>query len=152
MINREVAMTLNSVLIPTLREPSGTHLDPFLRPDGISLVPWELGKFLAWDVTVADTLAPSYLGTTSLRAGAAAAKLEGHKKLKYRDLLPQYTFMAVGLETLGPMGPSAKTFFSGLSKRMTAAKRDPRDFDHLLQRVSMIIIRSNNICVVGTMQ
>ena len=152
MINREVAMTLNSVLIPTLREPPGTHLDPFLRPDGISLVPWERGKFLAWDVTVADTLAPSYQGVTSLRAGAAAAKLEGHKKSKYRDLLPQYIFIPVGLETLGPMGPSAKSFFSSLSLRMTEAKRDPRDFDHLLQRVSLIIMRSNTMCGIGTMQ
>ena len=75
--------------VPIQNEPSGTHLDPNLCPDGISIVPWKHGKFLAWDVTVADTLAPTYLGTTNLRAGAAAGRLEGQKKLKYKDLLPQ---------------------------------------------------------------
>ena len=31
------------------------------RPDGASVVPWERGRLLVWDVTCPDTLAPSYL-------------------------------------------------------------------------------------------
>ena len=65
MLNREIALSLTKVDVPTQSEPSGTHLDPYLRPDGISIVPWAHGKFLAWDVTVADTLAPTYLSRTS---------------------------------------------------------------------------------------
>ena len=103
MVNREIAAMLHKVDIPTIREPSGTHLDPHLRPDGSTLVAWHRGKFLAWDVTVADTVAPSYVSCTSLRAGGAAEKLEAQKTHKYRAILPEYTFQPIGLETLGAM-------------------------------------------------
>ena len=156
MINRELAFILQKVEVPTLREPSGTHLDPHLRPDSISIVPWESGKFLAWDVTVADTLAPSYQANTCPRAGAAAAKLESQKRLKYRDILPEYTFRAIGLETLGSLGPSARSFFTSVSRRLQRASelsflRDPREYMFFLQRVSIILIRSNSMSIVGSM-
>ena len=31
------------------------------RPDGVTMIPWEMGKQLACDVTVVDALAPSRL-------------------------------------------------------------------------------------------
>ena len=141
MLNREVATTLAKVAVPTQREPSGTHLDPYLRPDGISIVPWTHGKFLAWDVTVADTLAPTYLKSTSLRAGAAAARLESQKTTKYKGLLPQFFFCPIGLETLGPIGPAAKVFFSELTQRLLLSRPEERDHVYFYQRLSMILIR-----------
>ena len=151
MINREIAGSLSKAMISNQREPSGTHLDPHIRPDGISIVPWSHGNFLAWDLTVADTLAPSYLTATSLRAGAAALLLEKNKQLKYKDTLPQYTFIGIGLETLGPAGPCAKRFFSDLERRMETSNSESREFTFLQQRISMIIVRSNAISLLGTM-
>ena len=62
------------------------------------------------------------------------------------------TFIAVDLETVGPMGQSAKTFFAGLSHRMTAAKRDPRDYDQLLSARLVHMVRRHvcNVNVVGS--
>ena len=133
------------------REPSGTHLNPLLRPDGISLVPWENGKFLAWDVTVADTVAPSYLTSSTPQPGHAASILEARKRLKYKDMLPQYTFQPIGLETLGGVGPSARQLLSKVAKRMRDCELEPRAFDYFLQRISLIIVRSNAIYVLGAM-
>jgi len=44
-----------------MKEPAGlTRLDG-KRPDGLTLIPWQDGKSLMWDVTVVSTLADSYL-------------------------------------------------------------------------------------------
>ena len=42
------------------------------RPDGATLVPWSRGKPFAWDITVADTYANSYVNNTATREAAVA--------------------------------------------------------------------------------
>ena len=111
----------------------------------------ETWKILGLGHTVADTLAPTYRSTTSLRAGAAANKLEAQKRIKYKDLLPQFTFCAVGLETLGPTGTEAKGFFSELERHMTSSRLVEHDYVYLQQRLSLILMRSNAMSVLGTM-
>jgi len=43
------------------------------RPDGVTLVPWQSGKSLCWDVTVTCPLAESYIDRVALEAGAVAS-------------------------------------------------------------------------------
>jgi len=40
--------------------------------DGLTLITWQVGKPLPWDVTVVSTLASSYLHCLSYRMGGAA--------------------------------------------------------------------------------
>ena len=62
------------------------------RPDGITLIPRRERKCLAWGVTVDDTFAPTYLSSTSVKAGSAAGHLAAEKRIKYADLpYPPYT-------------------------------------------------------------
>ena len=42
-----------------------------IRPDGATLIPWTRGKPLAWDITVADTYANSYVDSTATRGGSS---------------------------------------------------------------------------------
>ena len=45
--------------IPAVKEPTGLTRTDGKRPDGSTLVPWLAGKCIIWDVTIADTMAPS---------------------------------------------------------------------------------------------
>lgn len=49
------------------------------------------GKSLVWDFTCPDTVAQSNQSLTVYESGAAAAKAEKAKNLKYTELSTQYT-------------------------------------------------------------
>jgi len=100
MLNDEVMKMLSKAQIPSMREPTNLWRSDGRRPDGVTLVPWERGKCLVWDATVSDTLAPSYLHKTALRAGVAAEAAERMKKAKYSSLGREYTFVPLAFETL----------------------------------------------------
>jgi len=51
---------LSSASIPATNKPSGLVRQDGKQPDGLTLIPWQGGKSLAWDVTVVSTLAQSY--------------------------------------------------------------------------------------------
>ena len=50
--------------VPAVKEPVSLTLEDNKRPDGTTLLPWAKGKPLAWNVTVPDTYAESYIADT----------------------------------------------------------------------------------------
>jgi len=60
--------------MPAVKKPVNLMRDDNKRPDGTTLLPWARGKPMAWDVTVPDTYAESYIGNTATKPGAAAQK------------------------------------------------------------------------------
>ena len=86
------------------------------RPDRLTLIPWQGGKPLTWDVTVVSTLADSYLHSTSHSAGSAAESASIRKESKYSSLPPEYLFQPVAIETLGPLNASAVNFLSEVGR------------------------------------
>ena len=81
--------------VPSTKEPSGLSRTDGKRPDGLTLIPWQCGKSLIWDVTVADTLAASHLAATSVKAGSAADSAAVKKDAKYADLAGTYHFVPI---------------------------------------------------------
>ena len=58
-------------------EPRGLYWTDGKRPDGVTMIPWEMDKQLVWDVTVVDALAPSRLNQGSLcNPGTIATEAE----------------------------------------------------------------------------
>ncbi|XP_061713148.1 uncharacterized protein LOC133521996 [Cydia pomonella] len=150
-LNDILRRSLASVNVPALLEPPGIIRDDGKRPDGMTLIPWKLGRVLVWDATCVDTLAPSHLHGTSAKAGAAAEAAEKLKKTKYRGLGTEYNFVPFGVETLGPWGPSAFNLFKEVSKRIREVTGDRRAGSFLAQRISLAIQRGNAASIYGTM-
>jgi len=82
-------------------------------------VPWQSGRALTWDVTVATTLADSYVPASSVTAVDAAEAAASRKEVKYSDLPASFSFQPIAVdETLGPINESAVNFFRELGRRI----------------------------------
>jgi len=103
-INDVIARAITATGVPVTKEPVGLARLDGKRPDGLTLIPWQGGKPLTWDVTVVSTLADSYLHSPSHSAGIAAevACDSDKKESMYSTLPSDYIFQPVALETFGP--------------------------------------------------
>ncbi|XP_063371836.1 uncharacterized protein LOC134660067 [Cydia amplana] len=96
-LNDIIRRSLVTVNVPAILEPAGIARDDGKRPDGMSLIPWRMGRVLVWDATC---VAPSHLHGTTKKAGAAAEAAETLKRRKYGGLDANYNFIPFGVETL----------------------------------------------------
>ncbi|KAJ8709874.1 hypothetical protein PYW08_000071 [Mythimna loreyi] len=149
-INDIIRRALVTAGVPAVLEPNGLARDDGKRPDGMTIMPWKLGRPLVWDATCVDTLAPSHLLSTAGCAGAAAASAENLKRRKYNNLIGSYMFEPFGVETLGPWGPSAHRVVRDISKHLVDSSRDQRAGLYFCQRISIAIQRGNAASVLGT--
>ena len=65
-LNSLIKQTLGSLDLPSILEPRGQYRTDDKRRDGVTMIPWEMGNQLVWDVTVVYALAPSRLNQGSL--------------------------------------------------------------------------------------
>ncbi|CAH2262830.1 jg9204 [Pararge aegeria aegeria] len=142
--------SLATAHVPAVLEPIGLARSDGKRPDGMTLIPWRLGRSLLWDATCVDTLAASHIQATSSMVGAAASSAEQAKRRKYEILDSSFIFVPFGVETLGPWGPEARALFKELSKRVIESTGDPRAGSYLGQRFSLAIQRGNAASILGT--
>ncbi|KAH0808211.1 hypothetical protein GEV33_014582 [Tenebrio molitor] len=105
-------------------KPNGLSRDDGKRPDGMTLVPWNKGQPLVWDVTVVDsTLADSYVLKTSEVSGFAAE-------------------MAWCKETID--------FINVIGDRLIAESGDSKSKKFLFERISLALQRGNAASIRGT--
>jgi len=149
LLNDVVHRALTNAGFPAIKEPPGLLRSDNKRPDGCSLIPWQAGKCIAWDVTAPDTLAQSYLAETSLSAGAAAESAARKKVSKYTDISRSHIFVPVAVESLGPINSSGVDFLTTLGKRLSEKSGDPRETSFLFQRISVMNQRMNAVAVAG---
>ena len=149
-LNDLVWRSLVQAEIPSIKEPAGLFRSDGKRPDGLTQIPWKAGRCMTWDVTVTDTLAESYLATTSTVAGAAAEGAASRKESKYQSLASTHTFIPVAFETLGPINAKGISFFNELGHRLSAKTGEPRETAFLFQRISIAVQRFNSVCFHGS--
>ena len=99
---------------------------------------------MAWDVTVATTLADSYLRASSATAAAAAEMAASRKEVKYCDLPASISFHPIAVETLGPINESAVDFLRELGRRISN-KFQELQTAYLFQRLSVTVQRYNAV-------
>ena len=93
------------------------------------LVVWQSGRSATWDVTVAHTLAASYVSQGALQAGSAATAASERKSAKYSSLSSSHVFVPVAVETLGPLADEAQLFwqrFAGEQRFVQPIRGKPR--------------------------
>ena len=96
-----------------------------------------------WDATCADTLAPSHHTLASRECQAAAMEAEQRKRSKYSHLEATHCFIPVAVETLGAMGPEARSLFKEIARRIKGTYGEKRAHEFLLQRVAVAVQRGN---------
>jgi len=82
VLNDIILRAINAADVPAVKEPLGLNRQDKKRPDELSLIPWQSGKPLLWDVTVASTLAGSYVYTAATGAGLVADQAADRKTAK----------------------------------------------------------------------
>ena len=102
-----------------------------------------------WDATCADTYAPSYRNLAVCAAGDVAARVESLKEEKYIDLLHNYNFVPVAVETSGVFGPRTLSFVRDLGRRLRRQTGEVRSTAYLIQRLSVAVQQGNAISVLG---
>ena len=150
-LNDLVKRSLDSAKIPSHLEPTGLYCTDGKKPDGATIVPWKGGRVLVWDLTCADTLAPSHRQLASREAGAVAASAEQRKKSKYAHLEATHHFVPIAVETLGVVGEERSIFFKDLGRCIADETQEQQSLQFLLQRVSIAVQRGNAASVLGTL-
>ena len=152
ILNSLIKQTLESLDLPPMLEPRGLYRTDGKRPDVVTMIAWEIGKQLVWEVTVVDALAPSCLNKGSLcNPGTTATKVEAPKIEKYRELMSNgHVFQSVVLEEQGSLGESSEIFITRLCKMLCCSHYDQRAGTFLKQRISMALQIDNTACVLGT--
>ena len=98
--NSLIKQTLGSLNLPSVLEPRGLYRTDGKRRDGVTMIPWEMGKQLVWDVTVVDALAPSRLNQGSLcNPGTTATEAEARKILEVLRIDRQWIHFSTGGST-----------------------------------------------------
>ena len=148
-LNDVVLRSISSAGIPACLEPSSLSRSDGKRLDGLTLVPWEHGRPMIWDVTVPDTMAPSYRSAAVSHSGSVAAQADAKKSSKYNHLSSSYSF-PIAIETLGAPGPISHSFIKSLGRRISQYTGDELAGHYLLQRLSVTVQRGNSSLIMDT--
>ena len=147
-LNERVRSALNEAGHVSVLELSGLTRTDGKRPDGVTVMPFERGLPMAWDVTVVHTCAPSYLRASVYEAGSVAAAAEAKKETKYAPIKGLATCRAVGIETLGVFGPSARGLFDKVAELIQPRTGDSKSRSRLYRRLAAAVQCGNAACIV----
>ena len=109
-----------------------------------------MDKPLAWDSTIPDTYARSYIDDTAARATATADRAGANKIEKYTELNTTHHFTPTTIETGGTWNQLAIEFVSQLGKKMTEVTKKPRETQFLFPRLSIALHRGSAVAFRNT--
>ena len=119
-INDAIWRALKRADVASTKEPSGLLGGDGKRSDGLTLVPWQSGRSLTWDVTVVDILENSYTPTTSVTHCGAAEAAATRKRAKYAEIIQSHLFVPIAIETLGPINTDGQRFLDSLGEHLSS--------------------------------
>ena len=110
----------------SLNKTKGLLRGDWKHSDGLTLVPWQRERYLTWNATVVDTLARSYIPTTSMTQCGMAEAAALRTRAKYADIIQSHVFVPIAIETLGPINMEGQRFLDSLGERLSSVFGVPR--------------------------
>ena len=101
------------------------------------------------DVSIVNTVAASYIQTTSVIVGGATEIAPERRIVKYVELSNASCFCPIIFETFGPINDLGLSFLDELGRRIADCTGDAWETAHQLQRISTIQ-RFNSILFRGS--
>ena len=96
--------SLDTASFHSILEPVGLDRVDGRRPDGVTSFPIKGGTALAWDATCTESFSTSNLYSTILNPRSASSAAEDLKRQKYSQLVADFEFVPVAVETSGIIG------------------------------------------------
>ena len=121
-----IKRSLDTAGLHSILEPVGLDRGDGRRPDGVTSFPFKGGKALAWDATCTDSFSASNLYSTILNPGSASSAAEDLKRRKYSQLVADFEFVPVAVETSGIIGSAGCSLLTDIGRRISRATNDPR--------------------------
>jgi len=129
------------------KQPNGLSRLDGKRPDGLTLIPWQEGKPLCWDVmvichwaTLTCSLQPLPPVLLPSWPPPARSQSTAHWKTSTSSSPLLWT-----VEYLGAMNCDAPKFLSDLGRRISLVSGDDRETTFLFQRISVLLFRFNSV-------
>ena len=113
-----IQQSLTAAKVPSILEPVGLSRTDNKRPDGATITPWLRGQPLAWDVTVWDAFAVSYLHLSSAGVGQVADMAARRKIDLYRNVARSDHFVPLAFESSGVFSDHSLSFLHQLASRI----------------------------------
>ena len=142
--------SLDTAGLHSILEPVGLDRGDGRRPDGVTSFPFKGGKALAWDATCTDSFSASNLYSTILNPGSASSAAEDLKRRKYPQLVADFEFVPVAVETSGIIGSAGCSLLTDIGRRISRATNDPRQVSYIFQQISVAIIRGNALAITAS--
>jgi len=111
----------------------------------ITLIPWQSGKSLCWDVTVTCPLAESHIESAAREAGSTAEMAASRKEEKYIEIEARHVFQPIAMETLGVFSSSARQFLCSLGHRISSSSGEARETSFSLPQNLGVLQRFNAV-------
>jgi len=144
VLNDTIWRAFGATGIPAVKQPSGVDRQDGKRQDGLTLIPWQGGCSLGWDVTVASQLAASYVDRAATDAGTVADKAASRKP-------SAVTYEPIAVENLAAISSSVLDFLLELGRRVYSQSEGVSESLYLFQRISVAIQRFNSVLLHDTL-
>ena len=149
-INNIIKRSLDTAGLHSILEPVGLDRGDGRRSDGVTSFPDKGGKALGWDATCTDSFSTSNLYSTILNPDSASSAAKDLKKQKYSQLVADFEFVPVAVETSGIIGSAGCSLLTDIGHRILRATNDPRQMSYIFQQISVTIIHANALAMTAS--
>ena len=110
------------------------------------------GKALAWDATCTDSFSASNLYAIILNPGSASSPTKDLKRQKYSQLVANFVFVPVAVETSGIIASAGCSLLTDIGRHISRATNDLHQMSCIFQQISVAIFQGNVLAMTSSLR